>query len=155
MTASMPHLLTRIALAATIALSLGACASRDLSYTEAQALMPAKSPDKGRIYFYREASWLGNSITPDIVMNGKVVGSSNPGAFFFLDRDPGEYAIFCGQGEHNNTHVSLAAGQEVYVRTAVAGGIVKAEMQAEVEPPQVALPQIHKLNLFNTAGDTQ
>jgi hypothetical protein len=151
--AAMPHsFFSRILLAAT-ALSLGACAGRDLNYSQMQAMMPAKSPDKGRVYFYREAKWLGNSITPDIVMGGKVVGTSNPGAFFYVDRDPGDYTVYCGKGEHNSATLSLAAGQEVYVHTAVGNSIVKSEMTVEVEPLPVAVPVIHSLNYFNTEAE--
>jgi hypothetical protein len=135
------------------ALSLGACASRDLNYAEIQAMMPAKSPDKGRIYFYRQTKWLGNSITPNIVMGGKVIGTSNPGAFFYIDRDPGDYTVFCGQGEHNSVNISLAAGQELYVSTAVGDSIVKSEMVVEVEPVPVAIAAIHSLNFYNTPAD--
>jgi len=67
-------------------LLLGACASH-LSYSEMQALMPPQPADKGRIYLYRESAFIGNLITPDIVVNGKMVGVSNPGTFFYIDRD--------------------------------------------------------------------
>jgi hypothetical protein len=139
----MPHS-ARIVFLMLAALLLDACAST-LNYTEMQALMPPQPADKGRIYFYRETAWLGNLITPDIVLNNKTVGTSNPGAFFFVDREPGDYQVYCGMGEHNGVSFSLAAGQEVYVRTAPDGGIVKATMITETVRPPVAIPEIHSL----------
>lgn len=141
----MPHLLKHAAVA-TLALLLGACATRDMNYVEMKALMPAVAADKGRIYFYREPAWLGNLITPDILLGRDVVGTSNPGAFFYVDRDPGKYTVFCGQGEHNVADIELAAGQEIYVRTSVEGGIVAAHMDTEVVGPTTAVPAMRHLN---------
>ena len=126
-------------------LLLNACASH-LSYSEMQALMPAQPADKGRIYFYRESAFMGNLITPDIVVNGKTVGTSNPGTFFYVDREPGDYQVFCGMGTLNQTGFTLAAGQDVYVRTTVgSGSIVKSTMVTEVVDTPVAIPAIHDL----------
>ncbi len=138
----MPRTVRLIVLAA--AFLLDACAS-NLSYSEMQALMPPQAADKGRIYFYRETAWLGNLITPDVVLNDKVVGRSNPGAFFFVDREPGDYQVYCGMGEHSGASFTLAAGQEVYVRTASDGGVVKATMLTELVRAPVAIPEIHTL----------
>ena len=129
---------------AVTGLLLGACASH-LSYSEMKVMMPVQGADKGRIYFYREASWLGNSITPDIAINTETVGASNPGTFFFVDRTPGDYQVLCGKGEHNGASFSLAAGQEVYVRTAVGDTILKSTMVTEVVPTTAAIPAIHGL----------
>lgn len=126
-------------------LLLGACASH-LSYSEMQALMPPQPADKGRIYFYRESAFIGNLITPDIVVNGKVVGVSNPGTFFYIDREPGNYEVVCGMGILNQTGFALAAGQDVYVRTAPGtGSIVKSTMVTEVVDLPTAIPAIHDL----------
>ncbi|MDB5978647.1 MAG: hypothetical protein JWR07_5407 [Nevskia sp.] len=125
-------------------LLLGAC-TRDLSYTEMQALLPAQPADKGRIYFYREVAYLGNLITPDVVLNNKPVGTSNPGAFFYVDREPGDYTVFCGKGEYNVATFTLAAGQEVYVRTKIGDSILTTTMVTEVTTAPVAIPAIHNL----------
>ncbi|HZR36169.1 MAG TPA: DUF2846 domain-containing protein [Nevskia sp.] len=126
-------------------LLLTACA-RDMNYVQMKALMPPPPADKGRIYFYREFAWLGNVVTPDILLNNESVGISNPGRFFYVDREPGEYRAICGKGDDHAVNFSLAAGQEVYVRTAVAGGIVTASMQTEVVAPSLAIPQMRDLN---------
>ncbi len=140
----MLRMLRNLSIVAT-GLLLGACANH-LSYSEMQALMPPQPADKGRIYFYRESAFIGNLITPDIVVNGKMVGVSNPGTFFYIDRDPGDYEVVCGMGIMNQTGFTLAAGQDVYVRTTVgSGSIVKSTMVTEVVDLPVAIPAIHDL----------
>ena len=136
---------------AAASLLLGACASH-LSYSEMQALMPPQAPDKGRIYVYRENAWLGNLVTPDVVLNDKTIGVSNPGAYFFVDRAPGTYQVFCGKGERNSASVAVAAGQQVYVRTSLAPAVVKSEMITEVVPNQAAIPAIDSLNYVASAS---
>jgi hypothetical protein len=136
---------------AAASLLLGACASH-LSYGEMQALMPPQAPDKGRIYVYREDAWLGNLITPDVVLDDKTVGVSNPGAYFFVDRAPGTYQVLCGKGDHSSASITVAAGQQVYVRTAPAPSVVKAEMITEVVPNQAAIPAIANLKYVASAA---
>lgn len=126
------------------ALLLAAC-TRDMNYMEMKALMPAPPADKGRIYFYREYAWLGNVVTPDILLNDESIGLSNPGSFFYVDRAPGDYRAICGEGDEHATNFNLAAGQEIYIRTAVAGGILKADMQTEVVAANTAVPAMRGL----------
>jgi hypothetical protein len=84
-------------------------------------------------------------VTPDILLNNESIGLSNPGSFFYVDRAPGEYRAICGEGDEHATNFSLAAGQEIYVRTAVAGGILKADMQTEVVAANAAVPAMRGL----------
>jgi hypothetical protein len=129
---------------ATAVLLLAAC-SRDMNYVEMRALMPAPPANTGRIYFYREFAWLGNVVTPDILLNDESVGLSNPGSFFYVDRAPGDYRAICGEGPDHAVNFSVAAGQEVYVRTRVAGGILKAEMETVVVNSNAAIPAMRDL----------
>jgi hypothetical protein len=127
------------------ALLLGACA-HNMNYMEMKALMPPAPADKGRIYFYRTTAWLGNVVTPDILLNDVSVGLSSPGTFFYVDREPGAYRALCGNsGDYRAVNFNLAAGQEVYVRTAVASGIVTANMQTELVEATVAIPELREL----------
>lgn len=136
---------------AAASLLLGGCASH-LSYSEMQAIMPPQAADKGRIYVYREDAWLGNLVTPDVLLGSQTVGISNPGAYFFVDRTPGTYQVYCGNGERNSVSVSLAPGQQVYVRTSVATSVVKAQMITEVMPTQAAIPAIANLKYVASAS---
>lgn len=132
-------------------LLLGACASH-LNYTQMQAIMPPQAADKGRIYVYREKAWLGELVTPEVTVGGQIVGVSNPGAYFFVDRAPGTYQVSCGNGELNSTSVSVAAGQQVYVRTSVARSVVKSEMITQAVQNQAAIPAIADLDYVASAS---
>jgi hypothetical protein len=131
-------------------LLLGACSSQ-MSYSEMQALMPPQPAEKGRIYFYRESAFLGNLITPDILVNGETVGTSTPGTFFYVDLEPGDYQLSCGVGERNHTKVTLAAGQDVYARTKVdSSSIVKSNMVTELIDVPSAVMVIHDLKFASS-----
>jgi hypothetical protein len=143
-------MLKGLSLTVAAALLLGACANQ-LSYSQLQPLLPPLAADKGRIYVYRDSAWLGNLVTPDVVLDSKVIGTSVPGAFFFVDRDPGDYQVFCGMGDRNSVSFPLAAGQQVYVRTSLAPSVVKSEMITEVVQNNVAIPAIYQLKYVATA----
>ncbi len=140
----------RLIAIAVAGLLISACASH-LSYSDMQALMPPQPADMGRIYFYREASYVGNLVTPDIVVNGQLVGASNPGTFFYIDREPGEYRVVCGAGDYSQAAITLPAGKSIYVRTSVGkGSIVKSTMILEPVDVAVAIPEIHDLKYVAT-----
>ena len=131
---------------AAAAMLLAACAAHEMSYMEMKALMPAAPADKGRIYFYRNTAWLGNLVTPDILLNNVSIGLSDPGSFFYVDREPGDYRAICGNnGDDHATNFSLAAGQEIYVRTGVAGGVITANMETRVVDAMTAIPEMRGL----------
>jgi hypothetical protein len=127
-----------------IGLLLGACASH-MTYSEMTIMMPPQPVDKARIFFYRKDSLVGNLVTPDILIDGKQAGVSNPDTFFYVDTDPGDYEVMCGNGEHNTIHVTVAAGDRAYVRTSVGKSIVKSTMVTERVPLEEAVPEIHEL----------
>jgi hypothetical protein len=71
----------------------------------------------------------GAAITSDIDLNGRVVGKSERGSFFFVDENPGN----CTASETGRqVTFTLAAGETKYVNTGaasvVAGGGVKLEL---------------------------
>jgi hypothetical protein len=145
------RLLSSLTLPLAAALLLGGCASQ-LNYSQVRALEPPVAAGKGRIYVYRNEAWLGNLVTPDVTLDGKTVGVSNPGAFFFVDRDPGSYQLVCGNGDRNSATIALAAGAEVYVRTSVARSVVKSEMIMEVVQNTAAVPEIAQLKYVASAA---
>jgi len=53
----------------------------------------AQSSSQARIYFLRETNPFGILNTPNIKINGQKVGELAAGSFFFIDRDPGTYAL--------------------------------------------------------------
>lgn len=102
----------------------GGCASSGPKFAEIKETLPALDTDKGRIYFYRDASIVGSAVQPEIRLNGEAVGVSQPGGFFFVDRLPGNFEVSTTTEVENKIQFSLTAGQTRYVRTHVSMGIL-------------------------------
>ena len=137
------------ALAVGTVLALGACASSGatgMSYSEVRSLTPELAPGKGRIYVYRQRALFGNLITPDVTVNGAVVGDSEPGGFFFIDRPAGDYQATAGKPEDRKAEFSLAAGESVYVKISVGGGVVTSHVNADLVGPDAAVAEIYGLS---------
>lgn len=97
-----------------------ACAAPGPLYTEISAAIPSVPPNKGRIYFFRRDS----GSTVDIHLNGMIVGKSAPGTFFYVDQDPGRYAVMMSGESGNSLTFVLERGRTRYVQiSAYAGGI--------------------------------
>ena len=136
----------RSSAALVLALSLCACTSRPaMEFSEVKSLLPAVAADKARIYVYRDESWRGKQITPEIVVGGKSLGRSEEGEFVFIDTAPGTYEVHCGDTAESVLDVNVAAGQEIYVKTEVGPGIVTAHIIPHQVEPMVAIPEIRTL----------
>lgn len=80
--------LARVCAVVLLSILVSACASGP-KMAEMKSTIPALKADQGRIYFYRSSSIVGAAIQPSIMLNGVVVGDSEPGGFFFIDHAPG------------------------------------------------------------------
>lgn len=94
-----------------IALLAGGCATGP-SYRESMHQVPGLSPERGRIYFFREARYAGSLLRPEVRIDGVVVGQSVPGGVFLVDRNPGHCVVECEE----KVEFELKGGQEVYVQ---------------------------------------
>jgi hypothetical protein len=78
---------------------------------------PALQAGQGRIFFYRDHRF-PNSVS--IYLNGKPIGYSLPGVFFYLDEPGGKYyTVVCpdGEGGDNDVQFWLTSGETKYIRT--------------------------------------
>jgi hypothetical protein len=114
------HSLTRRVAVVALAALLGACASGP-KLAEIKSSIPAVKPGEGRIYVYRDGSMMGAGIQPNVLINGKVVGESKPGGFFFVDLQPGPVVVSTSTEVEKKLTLTLDAGQTRYVRT--GGGL--------------------------------
>ena len=101
-----------------LGLVLGGCASGP-KYSEMKSSIPQLAPDAGRVFFYR-TSMYGAAYSPEVRLNGTLVGSATSKGFFFVDRKPGSYKVAVGSQE-NAADFALNAGQTLYIRTSIAG----------------------------------
>ena len=89
---------------------VSACASGP-KFSEIQSSIPSLKPDQGRIYFFRSSSMLGAAIQPSILLNGAVVGDSQPGGFFFVDQAPGAKEVSTSTEVEKKLTFTLELGQ--------------------------------------------
>ena len=109
---------------------LSGCASGP-KYSDAISSIPALSPSKGRVYFYRPSA-LGPAVQPDINLNGQKVGTAKPHGFYFVDRDPGNYAVTAATETEKKLTFTLEQSQERYVRLKVQMGVFVGRIVPEL-----------------------
>lgn len=125
---------------------LAGCASSGPKFDEVRAAIPGIEAGKARIFFYRDASIVGAAMQPNIYLNSEIVGSSQPGGFFFVDRPPGKFEISVTTEVENTIEFTVAAGQTAYVRTSISLGVLVGRAQAQRVEPDQALREIADLH---------
>jgi hypothetical protein len=120
----------RLAVVAMAAL-LSACASGP-KHAEIQSSIPALKSGEGRLYVYRSSGMFGAAIQPNVLVNGKVVGESKPGGFFFVDLPPGPLEVSTSTEVEKKLSLTLDAGQTRYVRTTVGLGVIVYRVYPEL-----------------------
>jgi Protein of unknown function (DUF2846). len=119
-----------VALSAVVLLS--ACAASGPKHSEMRASMPQLKPDQGRIYFYRTSSIVGAAMQPSITLNGRAVGESKPGGFFYVDAPAGPMEVATSTEVEKKLTFTLDRGQTRYVRTSVGFGIAVGRVYPEL-----------------------
>jgi hypothetical protein len=117
--------------ALSLAALLTACASGPKMAEVASSIPPLKA-NEARVFFYRSGSMMGAAIQPNISLNGKVVGVSKPGGFFFVTTAPGAMEVSTATEVEKKLTFTLEAGQTRYVRTKVGFGIAVGRVYPEL-----------------------
>lgn len=133
-----------VAVFATVLLAAG-CATGP-SYKEVQSTLPKVTASQGRIYFYRSAQPFGSGIQPSVMLNGQKVGDSKPGGFFFVDRAPGSYEVLLSTEVERKLSLTLASGEERYVRMAVGLGVIVYRVYPELVDAATGRAEIQDLS---------
>lgn len=111
----------RAAAGSALALSLFACASTNVLEPQNNA----RDAKHARIHFVRPKAIVGMGLSPDIKVNGQLIGNLAVGSAFFVDRPAGQYRLTL---DHEfepgvfNRDVTLAAGQSYYFQVVQGGG---------------------------------
>ncbi len=135
--------------------ALAACATGP-GYEQVASSIPTLDHDHGRIYFLRSGGIGGSAVQPEIHLNGVVVGRSQPGGFFYVDRLPGSYAVTTSTEVTRQVEFDLAAGQTRYVRTRVGFGFAVGHVAPSLEPEAQALTELRDLHYTGqSAGAAQ
>jgi hypothetical protein len=101
---------------------LAGCAASGPKYAEVEASMPSLRPGQGRIVFLRTTGF-GPGVRPDIRLNGDVVGASEPGSFFFVDRPVGRYTASARTEVESSVEVQVRDGEVSYVESRITMGL--------------------------------
>jgi hypothetical protein len=124
---------------------LTGCASGQ-PYNQFAAQVTPVSKQQGRIYFYRDSSPFGSGVQPEIKLNDAVVGNSNPGGFFYVDRPSGNYTVSTQTEAKRNVNFTLSPGETKYVRTRVAMGVLVGHVYGELEDEETAMKTLKGLS---------
>ena len=131
---------TRLTLAASAAaLLLAGCAGP--RYGEIAAQIPTIEAGNGRIYVYQpaQADGSGSAAEPAILVDGRKIGRSKPGRFFFVDRPAGRHTVATATDKKAGRaalDVPVDAGQTRYVRTEVVSGTQVLRLEDDADKAQ-------------------
>ena len=128
---------------------LSACASGP-TFTEISGKIPPIPDKESRIWFYRSSSPVGAALQPTIYLNGKPVGQSIPGGFFFVDTSPGPCVVSTStEVERHLTFDAPARGQS-YVKTSITFGVLVGHVYPELVDPGAGQKAIGSLHFTGT-----
>ncbi|CAG1013917.1 hypothetical protein BURC_00555 [Burkholderiaceae bacterium] len=140
--------LFRVLLLAMVAL-LTACASGP-KHAEVASSIPGLKPDEGRVYVYRSNSMLGAAIQPKVIINGKAVGESKPGGFFFVDLAPGPVEVSTSTEVEKKLTFKLDPGQVRYVRTSIGFGVMVGRVYPELVDNAAGAKEVAETSYIGT-----
>ncbi len=107
---------------------------------EPRSPAPALKERTGRIYFYRTANLFGAALQPSIMLDGKKVGDSKPGGFFFIDSTPGNHEVIIGNEVSNPLTFILNNHETKYIKTSVGAG----SLMGRIIPERVSASEAQK-----------
>ena len=129
----------RIAVLPWLGLAWGC--SHGLTFDQFRSRVAGPRPGYARIFVYTPLRSEALGFRPDVTLDGAVVGTSSPGTFFFVDREPGVYELtvprkrslsaFGNEGAAEPARVSLFIGQSAFVQIDVMefGTMVEARLR--------------------------
>lgn len=125
-----------------LSLSLLGAAVPSAAADQASLAIEAPPPDLARIYFYRQAAPLLLALEPEVIVNGRSVGSLGMGEVFFRDAKPGRYEIFLEDDTGHVIELQLAPGEIGYVRATLRIGLGTTRISAERIAATAAVDEI-------------
>jgi uncharacterized protein DUF2846 len=111
---------------------LAGCAAEGPLHKEVAASIPTVPAGKGRIYFFRADTMMGAAVTSDIKLNGRVVGKSERGSFFFVDENPGSCKASASTEVEREVSFTLAAGETKYIKSSISMGLMVGRVNLEL-----------------------
>jgi len=125
---------------------LAGCTAEGPLHKEVAASIPTVPAGKGRVYFYRPNTLFGAAITSDITLNGRVIGKSERGGFFFVDEPPGNCKASVSTEVEREVTFTLAAGETKYIKSTLSIGVMVHRVNLELVSPGDANNEISELH---------
>jgi len=121
---------------------LAGCATGP-KFSEISASFATVSPDKGRIYIYRNSA-LGAAIQPEVRVNDEITGKAVANGFYYIDRAPGNYKIKTSTEVERQLSLVLEKGQTRYVRLNVSMGFFVGHVYPELVENSIGEKEIQQ-----------
>jgi hypothetical protein len=125
---------------------LTGCAASGPKFAAQEATTPQLKTDASRIYFYRPNSMMGAALQPEVQLDGKVVGKSQPGGYFYVDAMPGAHEAQTSTETTNKVSFVVDKGEVKYVRTKVSMGLMVGHVIPELVGTDEARKELSELS---------
>lgn len=121
---------SRFAIFVTAMFLVAGCATGP-KFSEMQTKIAPLAAGQGRVFVYRDSAF-GAAITPNVTINGKVVGVSRASGFFYADLPAGDYRLAAATEVERSLTFSLRAGETKYVKASISFGIVAGRINFDL-----------------------
>lgn len=111
------------------------------------AIETAPAPGLARIVFYRQAIPFLQALRPDLIVNGKRVGTAELGGAFIRQARPGGYEVFSTHAPEALVGFTLGAGETRYVKVGPEFLGLGFRLAAKEVPARQALAELGDLEL--------
>jgi hypothetical protein len=131
---------------------LAGCAASGMKHAELKSSLPSLKEGEGRIYFMRSSSMVGAAVQPAILLNGKQVGESKPGGFFYVDRPAGNYSVSGATEVERSLSLTLAPKEVKYVRSSITFGLAVGRVNFDLVNAAQAEAELASLSYTGADG---
>lgn len=97
------------------------CASAPKPNPDLQSKKISAAVGKSSIYIFRDQS-LASALSIDLLVDGKIIGQSDPSAYFIVDVEPGRHKINCEGGSTDSFMLTTKQDHIYFVRQVVESG---------------------------------
>jgi hypothetical protein len=95
---------------------------------------------------------MGSAVQPRVFLNEVAVGKSQPGSFFYVDRQPGSYEVKCSTEWASKCPISVSRNKVRYVRLTIGPGVFVGHIIPSEVPEEQALREIAPCKLLTADG---
>ena len=98
---------------------IATCATASYGQWALAGSLPPIPPGEARVWFYRDAGIYDSQEQPYILMNGTIIGVSQPRGSFYFDVKSGFYHVTVQQylnAPEEAANINLTAGEQVYLK---------------------------------------